>query len=84
MKSLPNSHQYDDFDHQKVINTLNKDTNIILICLSGIKAMLFAYRLSHSGFKNIHVLAGGLIAWKKAHHQLYRDIGSNNVVKVDN
>ncbi|MCL1126976.1 aminotransferase class V-fold PLP-dependent enzyme [Shewanella surugensis] len=83
MKSIPNSHEHHFLNYQEVVNTLNKEANLILICTSGMKSMLFAYQLSHSGFQNIKVLTGGLMAWKKAHAKLYHDLAGTNVIKID-
>lgn len=74
MKSIPNSHEYNAFNCQSIIRTFDKNDKLILICSSGMKAMIFAYQLSHAGFRHIHVLTGGLIAWRKISKQNHQRI----------
>ncbi|WP_299009299.1 aminotransferase class V-fold PLP-dependent enzyme [uncultured Shewanella sp.] len=72
MKSMPNSHECHVFNAQPIIRTFDKNDKLILVCSSGMKAMIFAYQLSRAGFQHIHVLAGGLLAWRKAHKQTHQ------------
>ncbi len=37
---------------------------IIVICMSGHRSPLVAYRLKKRGFKEVYNLTGGMLAWK--------------------
>lgn len=46
------------------LHSISKDVPVILYCKSGQRSYIAARKLSDEGFKNIHHLKGGLIAWK--------------------
>jgi rhodanese-related sulfurtransferase len=42
-----------------------KEDEIVVICRSGVRSVLGARILMRAGFKNVLVLKGGMIAWRK-------------------
>lgn len=62
-----------DFDqHAKKIES-HKNHNIILLDDTDINAASIGAKLQKQGFNNIHILAGGLQAWKDAHLPLTKN-----------
>jgi rhodanese-related sulfurtransferase len=51
---------------KKNLDTLPSDQPIMVVCHSGTRATLAAIGLKRLGFKNVHVIKGGLIALAKA------------------
>lgn len=49
---------------------LNKDSSIYILCLGGKRAAIVASRLADEGFKNIHLIEGGLMACEKCGHEI--------------
>jgi len=52
-------------DLEKKMKTIKKDKEIILVCLSGLRAKKAAFILEPNGYK-VRVLEGGMIEWRKA------------------
>ena len=55
---------------QDRIKELPKDKSIIVICKVGNRASLGASVLSQAGFKEVHNVLGGMIAWKSAGYDI--------------
>lgn len=51
---------------KKNLDTLPTDKPIIVVCHSGSRAIMAAIGLKQIGFKNVHVLKGGLVALSDA------------------
>jgi SulP family sulfate permease len=45
---------------------LPTDDEIVLVCRSGRRSIRAAYLLQQEGYKNVHVLRGGILAWEAA------------------
>jgi rhodanese-related sulfurtransferase len=52
------------------LNDLPKDQDIVVVCLSGVRAQSGIVILQQAGFKHIFYLSGGLNAWKSARYPL--------------
>jgi rhodanese-related sulfurtransferase len=48
------------------------DRTVVLVCRSGQRATLAEQRLAEVGMTNVHVLAGGVVAWEAADGPLVR------------
>ena len=55
---------------QNRIKELPKDRPIVVICKVGNRASLGASILSQAGFKEVHNVLGGIIAWKNAGYKI--------------
>ena len=51
---------------KKNLDTLPTDKPIIIVCHSGSRATMAAITLKQIGFKNVHILKGGLVALSEA------------------
>jgi SulP family sulfate permease len=45
---------------------LPADDEIVLVCRSGRRSIRAAYVLQQEGYKNVHILRGGILAWEAA------------------
>lgn len=61
-KSVPLSH----FDEQLPLLKLKKDKPVIVICDRGVTAVKAAVLLTKAEYADVHVIEGGLNAWKDA------------------
>jgi rhodanese-related sulfurtransferase len=52
------------------LSELPQDRDIVVVCLSGLRAQSGTVILQKAGFKNIFCLGGGLNAWKNAGYAL--------------
>lgn len=50
----------------------DKSQTIVVICTEGQKAAIFAGKMRKKGFENMHILSGGIGAWKTAHMPLVK------------
>ena len=48
----------------------NKNTVIVIYCMSGVMSKTAADKLLNMGYKNVYDLKGGIMAWKNAGHAL--------------
>jgi rhodanese-related sulfurtransferase len=46
------------------LSNVSKEKPIIVICMTGHRSPLVAYRLKKSGFKQVYNLTWGMLAWK--------------------
>lgn len=61
---IPGSINYPDLlHHPAVFPEANPDLPVIVICLSGHRSPVAAYRLKKRGFRNVSYLPWGMIAW---------------------
>jgi len=51
---------------EKRINELPTNRQIVIVCNIGNRASLAASTLTRAGFRNVHNVLGGMIAWKNA------------------
>ena len=52
--------------NENSLGNLDKDKPVYLVCKSGSRAAAAAERLKSYGFQEIHVMEGGLNAWRAA------------------
>lgn len=52
MREIPNA-----------IGEINRETEIVVICHTGVRSLQVCYFLQHEGFTNIKNLTGGVHAW---------------------
>jgi rhodanese-related sulfurtransferase len=57
-------------DLQNCLNNIDKKKEVMLICLSGLRAKKAAAILEQNGFK-VALLKGGMIEWRKANPPVY-------------
>lgn len=48
----------------EALGSLDPDTPIVFICMTGHRSPVAAYRLRRQGFHKVYNLAGGMLAWK--------------------
>jgi len=59
-----------DFSEQ--LNALNKDATYLVYCRSGGRSRGAVSMMEKLGFKNIYMLAGGIIAWEEENFPVER------------
>lgn len=60
------------FDPENKLLTKVRELPVVVVCRSGMTAGNAAARLVKAGFKNVHVLEGGVQAWQSAELPLVR------------
>lgn len=82
MKGLPDSHEIPIFDFNRFLERLPRERNIVVVCSTGVDAIIVAYALKSRGFPHVGLLVGGLLAWRASHGSLYRTRAGSNVTRV--
>ena len=82
MKGLPDSHEIPLFDFNRFLERLPRERNIVVVCSTGVDAIIVAYALKSRGFPHVGLLVGGLLGWRAAHGSLYRTRAGSNVTRV--
>ena len=82
MKGLPGSHEIPIFDFGRFLDQLPRERNIVVVCSTGVDAIIVAYALKSRGFPHVGLLVGGLLAWRAAHSGLYRARAGANVTSL--
>lgn len=55
---------YDNFEIDKVRNSISKNKTIVVYCSVGIRSETIAEKLKKDGYTNIYNLYGGIFEWK--------------------
>ncbi|MFN4327755.1 MAG: rhodanese-like domain-containing protein [Limnobacter sp.] len=80
--TVANARRIDVGDLQAKADSLskNKETPVVVLCQSGIKAIPAAKILKASGYTDVHVLDGGINAWKEAGLPLKKQAANDDKV----
>ncbi|HEY0971496.1 MAG TPA: rhodanese-like domain-containing protein [Gemmatimonadales bacterium] len=55
------------------------DAPIVLVCRSGARARAADAMLREAGLRDLHILDGGVLAWRSAGHPVYRAAGATGI-----
>ncbi len=81
MPSLSRAQEFSFATLGSELSRIPKEKFVLVICQFGIKAIPAAIYLRAKGFARIGVLSGGLLAWKRAHPELYKKHSTNNAAE---
>lgn len=74
---------YNDFSVEK-LNSIPKDTNIVVYCSVGYRSSIIAQQLREEGFKNVQNLYGGIFNWVNQNRKIVRDSLTTDSLHVCN
>lgn len=55
---------YNGHEFQKKVETLDKDSDYLIYCESGVRGGYFMSKMRDSGFKSAYNILGGFVGWK--------------------
>lgn len=73
---------YNSTEFNGRINTLDKNINYFVYCLSGARSSSAAAFMRSNGFKNVYELKGGFLAWNKNNLPLHLPSSNTPVDKI--
>ncbi len=82
LKGIPNSYEVSFLFFKRYVKQIPKNKNIVVICMGGIDATAIAFTLKKRGIDNISFVLGGVVAWRLAQADLYKEIGGFNITKL--
>lgn len=60
------------FSLSRILKEIPKDQKIVLTCLSGHRSAIAAQQLVSQGYRQVHNLQGGLLAWQSSGYTIQR------------
>jgi rhodanese-related sulfurtransferase len=60
------------FSRNRILKEIPKDQKIVLTCLSGHRSAMAAQQLVSQGYRQVHNLQGGLLAWQSSGYDIQR------------
>lgn len=82
-KSLPGAHECPFFTFRRYMKKMPRDKNILVICQSGMNSPLVAYYLRAKGFRQVSFLMTGMLGWKFAQPELYKNYAGQNIKHIE-
>ena len=65
------------------LQQLPRDKHILVVCMSGVDAIIAAHTLRSRGFEHLSVLRAGVAGWRFRQPELYRRYAGVNVTKLE-
>lgn len=56
----------------QILREIPKEQPLLVTCLVGDRSLKIAHRLIRSGYRQVYVLQGGIVAWRNAGYRLQR------------
>jgi len=82
LKSLPNSFEASFIGFGRYLQQLPRDKHILVVCMSGVDAIIAAHTLRSRGFEHLSVLRAGVAGWRFRQPELYRRHAGVNVTRL--
>jgi cysteine desulfurase len=83
LKSLPNSFEASFIGFNRYLHHFPRNKHIVIVCISGIDAIIAANMLKSRDFESVSVLRTGAAGWRFKQPELYRRYAGVNVRRLE-